>query len=63
MERWDTTIRFQPVAFEHPAETLTLPVSVLSLRIARGSASPRVRTRTEYSQYKRFLTGGRVVKE
>jgi hypothetical protein len=63
MERWDSTIRFQPVAFENPPETLTLPVSVSSLRITRGSASPRERTRTEYSEYKRFLTGGRVVKE
>jgi hypothetical protein len=61
MERWDTSIRFQSVPFRDPDETLTLPVSIQQLRITRGSASPRLRTTTEFTEYKRFLTGGRVV--
>ncbi len=61
MERWDTTTRFKPVRFQDPEETLMLPVSTTSLRITRGSGSPRLRTMTEYSGYKRFLTGARVV--
>jgi hypothetical protein len=61
MERWDTSIRFESMSFRDPDETLTLPVSILSLRITRGSASPRLRTTTEFTQYRRFLTGGRVV--
>ena len=61
MERWDTTIRFKPVRFQDPDETLMLPVSSTSLRVTRGAGTPRLRTITEYSGYKRFLTGGRVV--
>jgi hypothetical protein len=61
MERWDTSIRFESVSFRDPDETLTLPVSIQQLRITRGSASPRLRTTIEFTQYRRFLTGGRVV--
>jgi hypothetical protein len=61
MERWDTTMRFKSVRFQDPEETLMLPVSVTSLRVTRGAGLPRLRTLTEYSGYKRFLTGGRVV--
>lgn len=61
MERWDTTIRFKTVTFSDPDETLVLPVSASSLQITRGAGTPRLRTRTEYRNYQRFLTGGRVV--
>jgi hypothetical protein len=61
MERWDTSIRFKPIRFQEPDETLMLPVSSTQLRITRGAGTPRLRTITEYSGYKRFLTGGRVV--
>jgi hypothetical protein len=61
MERLDSSIRFKRIAFEDPEETLMLPVSSISLRVTRGSGVPRLRTVTEYSSYKRFLTGARVV--
>lgn len=61
LERWDTTIRFGAVAFRDPDESLVLPLSSTTLRITRGAGSPRQRTQTSYSNYKRFLTGGRVV--
>jgi hypothetical protein len=61
LERWDTTTRFRPVRFQDPEETLTLPVSSTSIRITRGAGMPRLRTVTEYTGYKRFLTGARVV--
>ena len=63
LERLDTSIRFKPVNFQDPEETLTLPVSLSSLMITRGAGTPQLRTMTEYSNYKRFLTGGRIVKE
>ncbi len=63
MERWDSSIRFKPVTFTDPDETLILPTSISSMRITRGSGTPRLRTTTSYTNYKRFLTGGRVVKE
>jgi hypothetical protein len=61
MERMDSTIRFKPIRFSDPDETLILPVSASSLRITRRSGNPRLRTTTEYTQYRRFLTAGRVV--
>lgn len=61
IERMDTSIRFKPVRFSDPDETLILPVSSLSLRITRGAGTPRLRTVTEYSDYRRFLTGGRML--
>lgn len=61
MERWDTSIKFKAVRFQEPEETLMLPVSSTSLRVTRGAGTPRLRTMTEYSAYKRFLTSGRVV--
>lgn len=61
LERMDTSIRFRSVSFTNPEEALTLPVSMSSLRITRGSGTPRLRTMTEYTKYQRFMTGGRVV--
>jgi hypothetical protein len=61
MERWDSSIRFKPVKFDDPSETLILPVSASTLQITRGSGTPRLRTSTQYTSYRRFMTGGRVV--
>lgn len=61
VERWDTSIRFGGVTFRDPDESLVLPLSSSTLRITRGAGSPRLRTETKYANYKRFLTGGRVV--
>lgn len=63
LERFDTSVRFKPVIFQDPDETLTLPISMSSLRITRGAGAPRLRMRTEYSGYRRFLTAGRIVKD
>lgn len=61
MERWDTSIRFKPVTFADPDETLVLPESRLSMQVTRGSGTPRLRTMTTYTNYQRFVTGARVV--
>jgi hypothetical protein len=63
VERFDSSIRFKPVAFLEPNETLILPVTMSQLRVTRGAGTPRLRTTTEYSSYRRFLTGGRIVKD
>lgn len=63
MERWDTSIRFKPVTFQEPHETLVLPASSTSFRITRGAGTPRLRTSTQYSNYRRFLTGARVLSQ
>jgi hypothetical protein len=61
LERMDTSIRFKPVTFKDPDETLMLPVSSSSLSITHGAGTPRLRTSVEYVGYRRFLTGARVV--
>ena len=61
MERWDSSIRFKPVRFDEPTETLILPVEATTLQITTGAGTPRLRTTTKYTAYRRFLTTGRVV--
>lgn len=61
MERWDSSIRFKPVRFDEPDETLILPVESTSLQITRGAGTPRLRTTTKYTSYRRFMTNGRIV--
>ena len=62
LERAMTTVRFEPVEFHDPDEILVLPVSVIEMRETRGSGIRRLRTTTDYSGYRRFLTGGRIVR-
>jgi hypothetical protein len=61
MERWDSSIRFKPVSFEEPSETLILPVEATTFQVTRGAGTPRLRTTTKYTAYRRFMTTGRVV--
>jgi hypothetical protein len=61
MERWDSSIRFRAVKFDDPTETLILPISSSTLQVTRGSGTPRLRTTTQYTSYRRFMTGARVV--
>jgi hypothetical protein len=61
MERWDSSIRFKAVKFDDPSETLILPVSSSTFQITRGAGTPRLRTTTQYTSYRRFMTGGRVI--
>ncbi len=63
VERHDTTYRFKRVRFADPEETLVLPVSSHSLRITQGAGTPRLRVTTEYKEYRRFITGGRLITE
>jgi len=61
MERWDSSIRFKPVRFDEPNETLILPVESTTLQITRGAGTPRLRTTTRYTGYRRFMTTGRIL--
>ncbi len=62
LERSDTTIEFETVVFHDPDEVLNLPVSMIEMRETRGSGVRRLRTTTEYTNYRRFLTGSRIVR-
>jgi hypothetical protein len=61
VERADTSIRYRPVTFTDPDETVVLPASVESLTVFRRTGTPRLRTTQVFTEYRRFLTGGRVV--
>ena len=59
-ERADTTIEYKKFAFVEPDETLLLPSRVESVTFIRNSAVPRVRLTRTFTDYRRFLTAGRI---
>lgn len=61
IERHDTSVIYKPVQFQEPEERLMLPASINTLSVIRNSGSPRLRTVQVFSNYQRFITGGRIV--
>ena len=61
VERYDTTIRYKPIAFIDPDEAMLLPESIETVVLWR-SGMESTRRREDFSDYRRFLTGGRLVK-
>jgi hypothetical protein len=62
LERDDTTIRYERVRFENPAETLMLPRSIERSWASEGSGIvPRYFRSERFSDYRRFVTEGRLV--
>ena len=62
LERADYSIRYEPVHFTDPDETLTLPASIDTLKIFRGSGVSRMRITQTYSGYRRFLAESRMIR-
>jgi hypothetical protein len=60
VERADSTIRYRRVAFHDPEETVLVPESIESLTVFGGAAASH-RTTQVFSNYRRFLTAGRIV--
>jgi hypothetical protein len=61
IERADSSIRYKRVAFQGPEEVLMLPASIETLTIIRNAGAPRVRKIQVFSNYRRFVTEGRIV--
>ena len=61
VDRIDVTTRYKIVSFKDPDETFLLPESIDTLEIYRGELLSH-RTRQEFTNYRRFVTGGRLVK-
>lgn len=61
LERFDRSYRFRRLSFDNPAETIVLPISASELMVTQGGGTVRQRVTTEYKNYRRFLTGGRIV--
>jgi hypothetical protein len=62
IERADMSIRYRPVPFVDPDETLMLPERVESVVVIRNSGSPRLRITQSFSNYRRFVTASRIVR-
>ena len=61
VERADSSIRYHPVEFHDPDEVIMLPESIESVQVIRNSGAPRLRIVQKFSNYKRFMTAGRIV--
>ena len=61
IERAESSIRYTRVEFQDPEDTLLLPASIDTLTIMRGGSTQRVRITQRFSNYRRFLTDGRIV--
>jgi hypothetical protein len=61
LERADMSIRYRPVTFRDPDETLMLPAEITSSAMWRNGGSPGSRITQSFSNYRRFVTGGRIV--
>jgi hypothetical protein len=62
IDRDDLTIRYQAVAFSDPDEVLLLPESIESVTVLRSDLQSIRRTQL-FSDYRRFLTGSRIIKD
>lgn len=61
VERADSTIRYQPVRFTDPQETLLLPNLVDTVTVIRANGIQRLRISQSYRNYRRFVTDGRLL--
>jgi hypothetical protein len=61
IDRDDLTIRYDAVPFKDPEEIVLLPASIESITLVRTTLQSTRRTQL-FNDYRRFLTGGRVVK-
>ena len=61
IERADSSVRYRPVAFSDPDETLLLPATIELMTVWRNAGVERQLTIQEISNYRRFLTGSRLL--
>jgi hypothetical protein len=61
VERADTSIRYQRVQFTDPDETLLLPASINAITVIKGNGTQRTRIVHTFRNYRRFVTGSRIV--
>jgi hypothetical protein len=62
LERADMSIRYRPVRFSEPDETLMLPAEITSSSMWRNGGSAGSRVTQSFSNYRRFVTAGRIIR-
>lgn len=60
-DRLDVTIDYQLVKFSDPDEAIMLPRSRQTVQMVRGMSGQNIRTSYNYRNYRRFMTGIRIV--
>jgi len=63
LERADTSIKYHPVVFHDPDQTVLMPVSIERLTFFRNAHPPGMRITQTFSNYRRFMTSARIVKD
>jgi hypothetical protein len=63
LDRADSSIRYKPVTFHDPDETILLPATVESLTEFHSGRSSVRRTTQTFTDYRRFLTKGRIIRD
>jgi len=61
LERDDLSMRYKEISFNDPAERMVLPESTESMTVFRGGLQSMRRSET-FSDYRRFVTDGRIIK-
>lgn len=62
IDRHSTSIRYKPVTFDEPTEVIMLPESIQTITVSRGGAQS-IRVTQRFTNYRRFLGGGRLLEE
>jgi hypothetical protein len=62
IERADTSIRYRSVDFSSPDETLLLPSSIEMMVVWRNAGAQRLFITHDFSNYRRFVTGSRIIR-
>jgi len=62
LERSETSIRYRPVVFSDPTETLMLPAEIITTWLWRTPGSTGSRITQSFSNYRRFVTAGRIIR-
>jgi hypothetical protein len=63
LRRNDSSVRYSPVTFADPEETLMLPTTIENMWVAVAGGVRGVRMTQQYRNYRRFLTDSRIVLE
>lgn len=62
LERSASSIRYKPVRFQNPEEVVLMPAEIESVT-AWSTGTPHLRVRQVFSNYRRFITDGRILEE
>jgi hypothetical protein len=63
LRRNDSSVRYSPISFTEPDETLMLPTTIETVWVTVAGGVRGVRMTQEYRNYRRFLTDSRIVQE